>query len=49
VESTGRMVAVMICPLTGGICNAYECRTDGCLEQREEDGEDLPDECQKKN
>ena len=30
----------MICPFTDKVCADPDCKQDGCLEQREEDGED---------
>ena len=31
----------MICPLTDKICNDPECKENGCVEQREDEGEDV--------
>lgn len=33
----------MVCPATDKICNDRECKDFGCLEQREDEGEDAKD------
>ena len=33
----------MICPCNDKICSDPDCKQDGCIEQREEDGEEEMD------
>jgi hypothetical protein len=30
----------MICPVTDKICTERDCKEEGCMEQKEEDGEE---------
>lgn len=33
----------LICPLTDKVCHDTDCKQDGCVEQREEEGEEAKD------
>lgn len=39
----------MICPFDGRFCHEPDCKDFGCLEQRDDDGEETPETLRKKD